>query len=198
MSIYGNEAKIIDEKNVILELDPLVKSMVTTSTFHHLGHEGMVFIHSKRHSAIAAGANLDILVRVPAGNANRQVHMRYLFTGVVNGASVLDIDISLYKEPTITADGTAEAIASTNDALVKSTGVLMFSGSTVTDVGLLKTTGMIVGEKRSASSKEQAVPEWILAPNGVSARDYLFRVTNNTADTVDVNGALFFFDSEAV
>ena len=56
---------------------------------------------------------------------------------------------------------------------------------------------MIVGEKKSASSKEQSVPEWILAPNGASARNYIFRLTNNSGGSVDIVNALFFYDSLA-
>jgi hypothetical protein len=56
---------------------------------------------------------------------------------------------------------------------------------------------MIVGEKRTASSKEQSVPEYILAPNGTSARDYLLRATVNGGATVDITNAIFFYDSEA-
>ena len=180
-----------------VEIDTLVKSIPVTETFHHLGHEGKVFIHSDRHPGIVDEANFDILIRIPAGNANRQVHMRFSYTAVVAAGGVLDVDVTLYKEPTTSADGTPETIVSTNDAVVKSTGVLMFEGPTVTDVGTFKVTGFITGEKRSTSSKEQAVPEWILAPDGTNARDYLMRATNNSGANVDINNAIFFYDSEA-
>ena len=180
-----------------LELDPLVKSIPVTDTFHHLGHEGKVFIHSDRHSGIANGANLDMLIRVPAGNADRQVHMRFHYVGVVAAGGVLDIDVTLYGGITVSADGTPETIVSTNDALVKTTGVTMCTGPTVTDLGTFKTAGFITGEKRATSSKEQAVPEWILAPIGEAKRDYLLRATNNSGANVDINNAIFFYDSEA-
>lgn len=198
----GNKPHFIlsDENNVELEHDALVKSIVTTETFHHLGHEGKVFIHSDRHPGIANGASLDMLIRIPAGNAGRQVHMRYNFTGKANTGS-LDIDIMLYEGVTVSEDGTPETVASTNDAVVKSTGVLMFEGPTIdnepADLGNFKTHSFIVGEKKSASSKEQAVPEWIMAPNGLNARDYLLRATNNSGGTVDIVNAIFFYDSEA-
>lgn len=193
----NSTTKIIDENKTLLELDPLVNSIPTTDTFHHLGHEGKVFIHTDRHSAIADGANLDILIRIPAGNADRQVHMRFNYIGKAN-TGTLDIDIELYKDVTVSADGVTELIASTNDAVVKTTGVLMFSGPTVTDIGTFKSGTLMVGEKKSASSKEQSVPEYILAPNGVSARDYIIRAKNNSGGTADIVTALFFYDSEAV
>ncbi|MCK5604775.1 hypothetical protein KAR91_22995, partial [Candidatus Pacearchaeota archaeon] len=56
---------------------------------------------------------------------------------------------------------------------------------------------MMVGEKKSASSKEQAVPEYVLAPDGDNERNYLVRGTNNSGGTVDIVNALFFYDSEA-
>ena len=188
---------ITDEAGIIVHNDPLVKSLVTTETFHHLGHEGKVFIHTDRHAGIADGANLDILIRIPAGNADRQAHMRFNYIGKANTGS-LDIDIELYKDVIVSADGSPELIASTNDAVVKTTGVLMFSTPTVTDIGTFKAGTLMVGEKKSASSKEQSVPEWILAPNGTSARDYIMRATNNSGGTADIVTALFFYDSEAV
>lgn len=180
-----------------VEIDPLVKSIPTTDTFHHLGHEGKVFIHSDRHNGIANGANFDYLIRIPAGNPARQVHLRFNYVGKAN-TGTLDVDVFLYKEPTISADGTPESFSSTNDALVRTTGVLMFVGPTVTAVGTFKTQVMMAGEKKSAGSKEQAVPEWILAPDGNNARDYLFRGTNNSGGTVDLTPSIFFYDSEAV
>ncbi len=187
---------LITDGTTDLELDQLVKSIPVTDTFHHLGHEGKVFIHSDRHNAIANGASFDILIRIPAGDPARQVHMRFNYVGKANTGS-LDIDVLLYEGITVSADGIPEAIVSTNDAVVKSTGVTMCSAPTVTDLGNFKTAGFIVGEKKSASSKEQAVPEWILAPDGNDARDYLMRATNNSGGTVDIVNAIFFYDSEA-
>ncbi|MCK5602368.1 hypothetical protein KAR91_10875 [Candidatus Pacearchaeota archaeon] len=187
---------LITDGTTDLELDPLVKSVPTTDTFHHLGHEGKVFIHSDRHNGIANGANFDYLLRVPAGNSARQVHMRFNFIGKANTGS-LDIDVCLYKDTVVSADGSPEAVHSTNDAVVRTTDVLLFEGPTVTDLGTLKTCNLIVGEKKSASSKEQAVPEWILAPDGEDARDYLFRMVNNSGGTVDIVNAIFFYDNEA-
>ena len=180
-----------------VEIDTLVKSVPTTGTFHHLGHEGKVFIHGERHNAIANGANFDMLIRIPAGNAARQVHFRFNYSGKAN-TGTLDVDVILYEGITVSADGSSEVIASTNDAVVKSTGVLMFSSPTVTDLGNYKAQTAMLGEKKSASSEDQAVPEWIMAPNGASARDYLMRVTNNSGGTADIIHALFFYDSEAV
>ena len=60
-----------------------------------------------------------------------------------------------------------------------------------------KTAGLIVGEKRSASSKEQSVPEWILTPDGNDLRYYTMRAPNNSGTTVDINNAIFFYDTHA-
>lgn len=179
-----------------VEPDPLVKSIPVTDTFHHLGHEGKVFLHSDRHDAIANGANFDMLIRVPAGNAERQIHLRFNYIGKAN-TGTLDVDIILYEDITVSADGSLEQIVSTNDAVVLTTGVTMCVGPTVTDLGNLKAWTFMVGEKKSASSKEQSVPEYVLAPNGVNKRDYLLRATNNSGGTVDLVNAIFFYDSEA-
>ena len=187
---------ISDPNSVVLELDPFVKSIPITDTFHHLGHEGKVFIHSDRHSGLADAAIFDYLLRVPAGEPDRQVHLRFNFIGKANTGS-LDIDICLYKDTVVSADGSSEPVVSTNDANVLTSGVLLFEGPTVTDIGTLKTCNLIVGEKKSASSKEQAVPEWILAPDGSNERNYLFRMVNNSGGTVDIVNAIFFYDTHA-
>lgn len=194
ITITPPATRITDEDGVLLQLDPLVKSIPTTETFHHLGHEGMVFIHSDRHDGIIG--NFDILIRIPAGNADRQVHMRFNYTATAS-AGTLDVDVILYKDTTVSADGTPEDVISTNDAVVKTSGVLLFEGPTITDVGTFKTQGMIAGEKRTTSSKEQAVPEWILSPDGASARNYLLRATVNGGATVDITNAIFFYDTGA-
>lgn len=179
-----------------VEPDEFVKSIPTTDTFHHLGHEGKVFIHSDRHNAIANGASLDIVIRIPAGAPTRQAHMRFNYTGKAN-TGTLDVDVILYNGVTVSVDGTPEQIVTTNDAVVRTTGVLMFEGSTITDLGTFKAQAMMAGEKKSASSKEQSVPEWIMAPNGNDIRDYLIRATNNSGGTVDITNALFFYDNLA-
>lgn len=195
---YATPNTITDKNKVFLELDPLVKSIPTTDTFHHLGHEGKVFIHSDRHDEIAADATLDMLICIPAGNAARQVHMRYNYAAKSDaGGTGLDVDVELYKDTTVSDVGVEEVVVSTNDAVVKETGVIMYSGPTITDIGTFKTAGFIVGEKRSASSKEQSVPEWILVPNGNELRYYTMRARNNSGTTVDINNALFFYDSES-
>ena len=191
---------ISDANGVLVEADPLVKSVPVTDTFHHLGHEGKLFIHSDKHPGIADGAKLDILIRIPAGNADRQVHMRFNYTAnAITGT--LNVDVILYKDVVVSADGSPESSVSTNDAVVKSTGVLMFEGPTIDtepgDLGIKKAQALISGEKKGASSKEQVVPEWILAPNGSNARDYLLRATNNSGGTIDIVNSIFFYDSEA-
>jgi hypothetical protein len=195
-SLLLTKSALKDSNSVEVEFDPLVNSVPVTETFHHLGHEGKVFIHSDRHNAVADGANFDVLIRIPAGAADRQVHFRFNYIGRAN-TGTLDVDILLYKDTIVSADGVPESIVSTNDANVLTTGITMFSGPTVTDIGTLKTSTMMAGEKKSASSKETSVPEWILAPNGASERNYLIRATNNSGGTVDLVNALFFYDTNA-
>ncbi|MCK5023228.1 MAG: hypothetical protein KAS04_03580 [Candidatus Aenigmarchaeota archaeon] len=190
------DVELIDGNGTRLEFDPLVSTIPTTGTFHHLGHEGMVFIHGERHNAVANGANYDILIRMPSGNADRQVHFRFNYVAKAN-TGILDVDVVLYKDTTVSADGTSETIVSTNDTSSKTTGVLMFNGPTITSVGTYKTSVNMFAEKKAAGSEETAVPEWILAPDGASERNYLMRLTNNSGGTVDFNHALFFYDSEA-
>ena len=201
MNCRPNDAwawRITDTNNVLLELDPLVNSIPTTGTFHHLGHEGKLFIHSDKHTGITNGANFDYLIRVPAGNADRQVHLRfnYSLAGATPGTDV-EADLIFYKDTTVSADGTPESLISTNDAVVKTTEVLTFEGPTVTDVGTQKAQTLITSARREGGSIEQVIPEWVCAPDGANARDYLLRLINNSGGTITVVNAIFFYDSEA-
>lgn len=172
-----------------VEPDSLVKSIPTTGTFHHLGHEGKVFVHSDNHSiAASVGAIFDILIKVPASPTTRQVHMRFNYT-----VSEIPCVLELYRDTAVSADGTPETINSSNDAVVKTTGVQMFSAPTIIDAGNLWPISLFVGEKRSGGSAEQLVPEYVLAP-GVN---YLLRLINNSGKANTVNNAIFFYDNEA-
>lgn len=187
----------IGDGDVALELDRLVNSIPTTDTFHHLGHEGKVFIHSERHSGIAATGGIDeTIIRIPAGNADRQVHFRFITKGrAVTG--ILDVDVELFSGITASVDGTPLDIVSTNDAVVKSTGVLMFGVPTITDDGNFKGAGALFGDNKSTGTQDMAVPEFVMVPNGANARDYLLRATNNGSGIVDLLHNLFFYDSAA-
>lgn len=177
-----------------VEPDTLVKSIPTTGTFHHLGHEGKVFIHSDRHDAITNGSDFDTLIKVPASPSGRQIHMRFAYTllGATPGTDV-EGDLTLYRDTTISADGDAEELNSSNDANVKTTGVTIFTGPTITDIGNFWSQGVIAGARRSAGSGDQLVPEFVLKA-GVN---YLLRLTNNSGGTVSIVNAVFFYDSEA-
>ena len=123
---------------------------------------------------------------------------RYAFSALAN-TGTLDVDVTFYKEPTVTVDGDTQApfIANTNDRLGFSTGVLIFDDSTVTVDGTFKVITSMTGTNKSTSSQDTNVPEWILTPDGASARDYIFKITNNGGGTADVTTAIFFYDTEA-
>jgi hypothetical protein len=76
---------------------------------------------------------------------------------------------------------------------VKTTGVTIFEGPTITDIGTLWPCGLLAGQKNSAGSVDQLVPEYILK----AGTNYLLRYTNNNNSSVDVVTAIFFFDSGA-
>ena len=192
----------ISDGTTIVELDPFVKSVPTTSTFHHLGHEGKVFLHSDKHTGITNGANFDTLIVVPAGDSTRQVHLRFSYTlaGATPGTDV-EADLILYGDTIVSDNGDAEGIVSTNDAIVKTTGVLAFTGPTIdtepADLGNQKAQALITSARRTGGSQDQIVPEWVLAPDGSNLRNYLLRLTNNSGGIISVTNAIFFYDTGA-
>ena len=185
-----------------VEIDHLVKSIPVTSTFHHLGHEGNVFLHSDSHAGIANGADFDTLIIVPAGDATRQIHLRfsYSLSGATPGTDV-QAALILYKDTVVSDNGSIEGIVSNNDAVVKTSGVTIYTGPTIdtepADLGTIKAQTLITSARRTGGSQDQIVPEWILAPNGESARNYLLRLTNNSGGTITAVNAIFFYDTGA-
>lgn len=180
-----------------VEIDTLVKSIPTTSTFHHLGHEGKVFIHSERHDNLASGGGiLDMIIRIPAGNPDRQVHFRFNAKAKAD-TGTLDVDVILYEGTTVSVSGAPEIAVSTNDAVVLTTGVELYADEVVSDEGNFKGQGAMLGENKSTGNQDMAVPEFVMAPNGASSRDYLIRTRNNGSGTADIIHNLFWYDSEA-
>ena len=184
----------IGDGEVAVELDRLVKSVPTTGTFHHLGHEGKVFIHSDKHTGITNGASFNTLIKVPASPSDRQVHLRfnYSIVGATPGTDV-EADLLLFRDTTVSSDGTPEPVNSSNDAFVKTSGVTIFTGPTITSDGNKWTQGIITAARRSGGSGDQLVPEFVCTAN----TNYLLRLINNSGGTIDALNSIFFYDSGA-
>ena len=146
--------------------------------------------------------NFDTLIVVPAGDATRQVHLRfsYSLSGATPGTDV-EADLVLYKDTVVSANGAVEPIVSNNDANVKATGVTIFTGPTIdtepADLGSIKAQTLITSARRTGGSQDQIVPEWVIAPDGANLRNYLLRLTNNSGGIITAVNAIFFYDTGA-
>jgi hypothetical protein len=96
--------------------------------------------------------------------------------------SDIDVEVKLYEDTTITANGTPIEIYNNNRNLSDGTTFKMFSNPTISDNGTLLPRGnRLKGLKKETSNSSDRNP-MILAKN----KGYLTEIINNTAKTVEV------------
>ena len=163
-------------------MDDVGNALRTINTEHANIHEGDAYSVSDT-TTVAAGANLDILLKVPAGV---YVHLRD-FSFVADDAPAT---VVMYETPTTTADGTAITINNKNRVSTNTSGITAFVGTTVTVVGNQLQHGRITAQKNVGGTNLEAPVEWILAPS----TNYLIRFNNGGTGIANVNYDLFWYE----
>ena len=164
-------------------MDPYVHAHTMISEPHRMVHDGFMLNASGKASALANGANLDLLIRLPAGVIRHVVLVEF-------APSDAPLDVFLYEDTTVSADGTAVNIRNHNRTAADPTVDLMFVGPTVTGVGTLlhqqyiPSTGALGGQSAGqiVGSDDQ---EWILG-SPTTEKLYMWRVTNNSGGAIDI------------
>lgn len=164
-----SEKKRIWDGITDVEVDTYANGIKTIDAFHAKIHAGKSFIHSGKYS-IANGASQDILIAVGAG---KYPHMR-------DSLLVYDtpIDILFYEDTVVSANGTALNAYNYNRNSATVSGVSLYNTPTITGLGTLIKTSVIVtgGNKMGGSLALDPNFEMILKPSA----NYLLRVTNNS------------------
>jgi hypothetical protein len=145
-------------------------------------HDGMFFNASGIVTGIAAGANFDILIQMPAGTFG---HLTLVEYSVESGP----VDLKFYEDSTVSATGTLVNVRNHNRVNpTDASNADVYHTPTITDIGTLLheryipasgaggTSGLLVSGEDS---------EWVLG-DPVSAKNYVWRLTNNDTGSIRV------------
>jgi hypothetical protein len=170
--VFRDDLSVLSWPDLLTNAADASGALITINLEHSKIHQGKGWNVSIETGSIAAGANYDVLFKVLEGNP----HLRqYSVTATETPAT-----IRLYENPTVTADGTQQAMRNRKRSASDLNGVEVYIGSTITDVGtrletdLLPTAGNKVGGNIGSFYEE-----WILDEGY-----YLLRVTNGSNSTM--------------
>lgn len=138
---------------------------------------------------IAAGNTKYVLGRTPANS--------YIFIGdrsikAISDNQAIDVDIKLYEDATVTADGTPVAIFNNNRNGVRIPNFQIFDGPTVSDVGTdIGRGNRIKAAKGEAGSSNEREPYMMKQDS-----DYLLEIVNNETTPITVLIFWSWFENE--
>jgi len=145
---------------------------------HRHTHDGMVFHTSGKVTGMVDTDVDNFLVKANGGAPHFQ---RFRIT-----AGRGDIDVQVYEDVVVSADGSALASNNTNRFSSNSAVMTLHSGPTITDDGTLIHTTWLpptstgVGQTASGLVGETNGEEWILH----ASKQYLVRLINNSGATI--------------
>ena len=163
--------------------DNYVSALTVITEPHRMIHDGMFFDASQIVASVANGANLDILLKFPAGAIGHLLLVEFTLQDA-------PCDIFFYEDTTVSADGAAVNVRNHNRVGTPndSSNAEVFTGPTVTDVGTLLHERFIPdagGQGNQAAgllvAGEDA--EWVLG-HPTEAMNYMWRLTNNSGGAI--------------
>ena len=179
---YGFRTSPADEEKY--KFDQWAHAVTVITENHRMIHDGFFFDMSGLETALANGANLDILITLPAGSFGHLVNVEYTMDDSPCMAY-------FYEGVTTSADGAAANVRNHNRVNANdSSSAVITTGPTVTDVGTLlhqryiPTAGGPVGQQHgSLVSGEDN--EWVIGSPTVETK-YMWRFTNNSGGAINV------------
>jgi len=157
------------------------------TSLHRKIHNGLVFDSSGFVSAIADGANFDILFRVPAGETGHLFGLEYTLQ---DGGG----RFYFYEGTTTSDDGTAVNIRNHNRLIgIDAQTVIVTRDPVVTDVGTELHTRYIPQDTSGGGSQKSTGisifnrdEEWVMGHPTIETT-YMWRYTNNSGGSVDMS-----------
>lgn len=179
-----SEKKRIWDGTTNVEVDTYAKGIKVIDAYHARIHAGQTFIHSGKYS-IANGASRDILIVVGAGE---YPHIRHSML-----TDDTPIDILLYEDTVVSANGTALNVYNCNRNSATASGVNLYNTPTITTLGTLIKTSVIVtgGNKTGGTLALDPNFEMILKPSA----NYLLRATNNSGGATTAEITVVWYES---
>jgi len=164
--------------------DAYAKALTVITEPHRMVHDGFMYNASGKAIAVANAANLDLFIRLPAGEIRHVTLVEF-------APDDAPLDVFLYEGTTVSADGTAVNIRNHNRISGGDPAVdLMYVGPTVTAPGTLLHQQYIpspgaVGGQAAGQIVENEDQEWILG-HPTLEKTYLWRVTNNSGGAINI------------
>ena len=153
---------------------------------HFRTHKGEVFTATISDGALAAAANLDILIRPGPIPPHMQAQ-------VAIGA---DGRVQFFENPVTTADGTPVPSFNRLRGSTNTSNTLVFNGPTVTGTGLMIDDEVVPGGQANfaVGGQSESFNEYILNP----AFDYLVRLTNVSGGPTIASVTLLWYEIEGI
>ena len=161
----------------------------TIDAVHRMIHEGFAYHASGKATAIADGATLEMLFKVPAGTFPHfhKVRMQY-------GAG--DVEMDAYEGTTVSADGTSITAYNLNRNSSNTPNMTAFHTPTITADGTKIHAQWAPPTASGTGGSQEGVvdvtqgEEWILKPD----TNYLFRITNNSGEIISIGYEIMWYE----
>ena len=169
--------------------DKYANALTVITEPHRMIHDGYAYHASGKITGILAAGIHEMMFRVPAGAYPHLHVLRMQF-----GAG--DVDMVAYEGVTVSADGTEVPSHNLNRNSSNVPAMLLFDSPTVTDDGLeihrqwTPPTATGQGQSVEGVVNVEQGEEWVLKPS----TDYLFRITNNSSDTIDMGFEVMWYE----
>lgn len=157
-----------------IPIDDVSGNVPVIDTDHYQLHQGRAYNFSELVN-IGNGSNQDYYFTLTGG-----AHLRFWTIFANTGP----ITITLYENPTVSADGTEQTAPNMSRYSTNTTTVTLYKGPTVTGVGTyLESDTLFAAKKDGAGSTTDNPLEWILKHSNT----YLLRINNGSGGATDVH-----------
>lgn len=178
---FRDDGSVLSWPDVIANATDISGAIIQVNLEHSKIHQGKGWNVNIEIASIASLASHYILFRVVTGNPHLRAY----------GVTVSDspVTIRLYDGPTVTTLGTESPPRNRKRSASDNNGVLVYSGSTISNDGtLLETDYLPTGGNKSGGNAASFYEEWILEPG-----DYALKITNGSNNSIEAYAHAFWY-----
>ena len=170
-----NNNTTTNNETTSIPTDSISGNVAVIDTDHYQLHQGRTFHFSELISSLGNGSNQDYYIVSPSG-----AHLRFWTIHANTGP----ITITLYENPTISDNGSAQTVQNMSRFSSNTTGLILYKSPTVSNVGTRLEFDILFPSKKDAAGATDDNPlEWILK----TTNTYLIRVNNGSGGATDVH-----------
>jgi hypothetical protein len=179
--VFRDDLSVLSWPDTLSNATDASGALIQINLEHSKIHQGKGWNVNIEIASIALSASHYILFRVVSGNS----HLRSYGVTVSDSPAT----IRLYEGPTVTTVGTEAAPRNRKRSASDTNGVLVYSGSTISNDGtLLETDYLPTGGNKSGGNANSFYEEWILDPG-----DYVLKITNGSNNSVQAYVHAFWY-----